>query len=210
MQKLKHNLIAQLLIIYARYILGGALVFASLIKIKGRRFTTESGLNEPIDTAWHLFETLYQSGLYWQFIGLGQLLAGFLLLTQRYSKLGALISLPITTNIFIITLSYYFAFTPVITGGMLLANILLLAWDWDSLRVLLNLPHQSIDKNRLENAKVWETTGLLLFAFTFIYRVAVDKYDVIFWAVICFLIGIVGFGVGMYQNSQLNSNRGFK
>ncbi len=126
MNKLKNKIWAQIFIIYTRYLIGGAFVFASLIKIKGTRFTTESGEFNPINSAWHFFETMYQSGLYWRFIGVGQLIAGFLLMTQRYAKLGALVNLPIILNIFIITLSYYFAFTPVITGLMLLANLALI------------------------------------------------------------------------------------
>jgi hypothetical protein len=111
------------MVIYSRYLLGGSFVFASLIKLKGQRFTTDSGAAEPINSSLHYFETMYQSGLYWKFIGLGQLLAGFLLMTQRYSKLGALINFPIIANIFVITLSYYFAFTPIIVGLMLLATV---------------------------------------------------------------------------------------
>ena len=38
-QVLKQSLLLQLFIIYTRYLIGGAFVFASLIKIKGHRFT---------------------------------------------------------------------------------------------------------------------------------------------------------------------------
>ncbi|MBO6534282.1 MAG: DoxX family protein [Muricauda sp.] len=138
MNGLKEKIVPQILIIYIRYLLGGAFVFASLIKIKGLRFTSESGALEPIGSAWHFFETMYQSGLYWKFIGMAQLIAGFLLMTQRFSKLGALINLPIILNVFIITLSYYFAYTPVITGSMLVANLLLIIWEWNEIKILCN------------------------------------------------------------------------
>ena len=88
----------------------------------------------------YFFEMMYQSGLYWQFLGWAQLLAGLLLLTQRYALLGALVYLSIIANIFVITISYDFAGTSVITGLMLLAGLLLLAWDWNRLRVVINLP----------------------------------------------------------------------
>jgi len=61
--------LATLFIIYTRYVLGGAFIFASIIKIKGDRFTTESGENYPINSAWQMFETFYRSGLFWEFIG---------------------------------------------------------------------------------------------------------------------------------------------
>ena len=183
--------------------MGGAFVFASLIKIKGERFTTDSGAAEPINSAWHFFETMYQSGLYWKFIGLGQLLAGFLLMTQRYSKLGALINLPIVANIFAVTLSYYFAFTPVIVAAMLLANLVLIFWEWDELKILVNFDYIVPNNLRLEKNKIWEIIGLLLFSFTFLYRLFIDKYDVGFWFSICFFIGVVGLLVGIKENKKI-------
>ncbi len=88
MFKIKESKLLQIIVIYLRYLIGGTFVFASIIKIKGNRFTAISGEDMPIYSAWHFFETLYQSGIYWQFIGITQLIAGFLLMTQRYSKLG--------------------------------------------------------------------------------------------------------------------------
>lgn len=120
----------QLCVIYTRYLIGGAFVFAAPIKMKGHRFISESGASQPIDSSWHLFETLYQSGIYWNFLGVGQLVAGGLLMTQRYSKLGAIVYFPIVINIFIITISYWFPYTPVVTGLMLLANLMLFVWHW--------------------------------------------------------------------------------
>lgn len=85
MEAIKRKILPQIIIIYTRYLIGGTFVFASLIKIKGTRFTSVSGESNPINSAWHFFETMYQSGLYWKFIGVCQLLAGFLLMTQRFS-----------------------------------------------------------------------------------------------------------------------------
>lgn len=205
MHTLKEKIWLQIFVIYTRYLLGGAFVFASLIKLKGERFTTGSGAAEPINSAWHFFETMYQSGVYWKLIGLGQLLAGFLLMTQRYSKLGALINLPIIANIFAITLSYYFAFTPVIVGLMLLANLGLIIWDWNELKILINLPYVP-DTKRFENHKIWEITGYILFGFTFIYRVIIDEYHLLFWFSICFLIGLIGLILGIKQSKKINKN----
>ncbi len=85
MQKLKENIWAQVFIIYTRYLIGGAFVFASIIKIKELRFTSESGELNPIHSAWHFFETMYQSGLYWKFTGIGKLIArGSKLLLTTY------------------------------------------------------------------------------------------------------------------------------
>lgn len=201
MEKLKNNKWLQLAVVYTRYAIGGAFVYASLIKIKGQRFTTESGALNPIDSAWHLFETLYQSGLYWKFIGVAQLLTGFLLMTQRYAKLGAVLYLPVIANVFVITISYYFANTPVITGSILFANILLIVWDWNELKVLVNQkPLYDISK-RLEKEKIWEVIGLILFMFTFVLKSFQD--NLILWGGVCFLIGLFGLVIALFKRKSV-------
>lgn len=195
MKTIKQNIYLQLFIIYSRFLIGGAFVFASIIKIKGKRFTSISGANEPINSAWHFFETMYQSGLYWQFLGFSQFLAGALLMTQRYSLLGALLFLPISGNIFIITLSYYFALTPIITGMMFILNLLLLIWDWDRLKILFNIPSNMKTIQQVENEKIWVYTGLVLLVFTTVYRLLFDEYNSILWGGFCLLIGITAFVV---------------
>jgi hypothetical protein len=197
MNNIKQKIWANIFIIYTRYLIGGAFVFASVIKIKGHRFTTNSGENEPIHSAFHYFETMYQSGIYWQFIGLGQLMAGALLMTQRYAKLGALVYFPIILNIFVVTISYDFGGTPVITGLMLLANLLLIYWDWDELKILINLPITSSNMSIIEKHTIWEIIGFMLLGFTFIYRLLYDKYNVFLWMATCFFIGAIGFWIGL-------------
>src|SRR6187399_175008 len=170
MNLIKQKFLAKLFIIYLRYLIGGAFVFSSVVKIKGERFTSVDGSDTPLNSPFHLLETLYQSGLYWKFLGFAQILAGLLLMTQRYAKLGALMFLPIITNIFVITVSYGFTGTPYITGLMLLANILLVLWDWDELKILVNKTPVIENKNNWMHDKVWEITGLVLFLFDFCYR----------------------------------------
>lgn len=202
LEKMKDKIWMQIFIIYTRYLIGGTFVFASLIKIKGTRFTSESGAENPINSAWHFFETMYQSGLYWKFIGVTQLVAGFLLMTQRYAKMGALFNFPIILNIFVITLSYYFAYTPVITGLMLLANIMLLVWDWNEFKMLVNLKPTYITHLRLEKDRIWEIIGLILFLFTFGYRTFVTKYHIFFWFGTSVLIGVVGLILGLKRRKK--------
>ena len=48
-----------------------------------------------------------------------------------------LLYLPIIVNIFVITVAMQFRGTWVIVGAMLLANLYLLAWDYDRLRTVL-------------------------------------------------------------------------
>lgn len=203
LHKLKSKILPQLFVIYIRYLIGAAFVFASVVKIQGKRFTTIDGINEPINSAWHMFETLYQSGLWWKVMGLGQLVAGLLLMTQRYAKLGALMFLPIMSNVFVITLSYDFRGTPVITGLMLIANILLVLWDWDELKILVNKAPEIPQQNRLENMRIWEITGLALFLFSAIYRAGVTGYNILLWVAVCIAIGLTGLITGLYKYKKL-------
>ena len=191
MKPIKSNFWAQLFIIYTRYMLGGGFVFASIIKIKGKRFTTLPQEGADFGTAMHFFETMYQTGVYWQFLGWGQLIAGFLLMTQRFAKLGAVVNFPIILNVFIITISMDFSLTPVITGMMLLANLGLLVWHWGELRTLVNLPLIPDQPDREEKRRIWEITGLVLFAFTAGYRILRDSYDPFFWFGVCFAMGLL-------------------
>ena len=141
LEKLKKSILIQLFIVYSRYLIGVSFVFAGIVKIKGERFTTDVNQikGSTFNTPGHLFETQYQSGLYWKFLGFGQLIAAFLLITQRFSKLGAVCFFPIILNIFFITASYDgFSGTHQITSLILLANITLLLWDWNELKTLVN------------------------------------------------------------------------
>jgi hypothetical protein len=90
-----------------------------------------------------------------------------------------------------------FNYTPVITGMMLFANLVLLIWHWNELRALVDLPMIPDKPNRLENQKSWEISGLLLFLFTAGYRMITDRYDPILWFGICALIGLGGLVFGL-------------
>ncbi len=206
MDRLKSLFLVQLFIIYTRYLIGGAFVFASIIKIKGKRFTTYSQEDAPIGSAMHFFEVLYQTGLYWQFIGWAQLLAGFLLMTQRYAKLGAVANFPILLNVFVITISMEFKGTSLITGLMLAANVLLLLWHWGELRTLINLPSQAESKNQEENNPIWVITGLLLFLFTAGYRVLINLYNPFLWFGVGLIIGLSAFLIRLVQRKQSKKN----
>ena len=108
------------------------------------------------------------SGLYWNFIGWSQVIAGGLLMTQRFAKLGALIFFGIILNIFVITVSYGFQGTPVVTGLMLLATIYLLLWDLESLQYVLLRPKAQnlFNSSTLEIAgdSYWSYVGLIMFS----------------------------------------------
>jgi len=107
----------------------------------------------------------------------------------------------LTVNIFVITLSYYFAYTPVITGLMLLANLLLILWEWPALKVLFNLTPQLKKPTTLEAHPIWTITGILLFLFTVIYRSAVLRYDLLLWLSVCLMIGTAALITAFFKLS---------
>jgi hypothetical protein len=202
MERIRKLFFAQLMVIYTRYLLGAAFVFASIIKMKGQRFTSSSGESAPIHSNLHYFETMYQSGLYWRFIGLCQFLAGALLMTQVFCFFGAVIYFPVILNIFIITLSYEFGFTPVITGCMLLANLMLLFWDWNKLKIFFNQKPLAGNNDEIDQKKLWAFTGFILLLFTTVYRTIYDRYNFMFWSIGFILITGVGFLIYILKRSR--------
>lgn len=121
------------LAVISRILLALAFVPTALVKVTGRRFTSLS----PETPIGYFFEAMYQSGMYWRFLGVSQLIAGVLLLIPATSTLGAVLFFPVILNIFVITVSLHFTGTPVITGLMLLASLFLLCWDYHRLAPML-------------------------------------------------------------------------
>lgn len=72
-EKLRTNRINQWIIIHLRYLVGFAFFPSGLVKLMGERFTRIS-IEEPIGA---FFEALYQSGIYWNFLGLPRSLQEF-------------------------------------------------------------------------------------------------------------------------------------
>jgi hypothetical protein len=202
---MKQKILPQLFIIYLRYLIGFAFIFSSLVKIQGLRFTTDSGAENPINSAWHFFETLYQSGIYWRFLGIAQFITGSLLITQRCAKLGAILFLPIIANIFIITISYDFKGTPIITGLMLLSAMFLIYWDWYSLKVLFNMKPTNSDQKRLENDTIWMYLGFALIALTLIAKIVLNGQKIIYALLLIPIIGLAGLIIG-YRRRKLYLN----
>lgn len=76
-------------------------------------------------------------GFYARFIAGSQVVAGLLLLTQRFATLGAILTFPILLNIFMVTVSLKWQGTPYINAFLLLLNAWLLAYDFHKLKFIL-------------------------------------------------------------------------
>lgn len=121
------------LTLMCRILLAVAFIPTGSVKLMGARFTTLS-VHTSVGA---FFEAMYQTGGYWRFLGLAQVLAGVLLLIPATAFYGAVLFLPILVNVVVLTIAIDFKGTPVITVAMLLANLWLLAWDWPRWRTVL-------------------------------------------------------------------------
>lgn len=155
---LRDNQFLNLVIIGIRFLVGFAFIPSGLKKLLGERFTT-IGTDNPIG---YFFEALYRTGDYWIFLGFCQLLTAFLLFTQRFATLGALMFFGIILNICIITISMHFTGTWIITSLMLFAAVVLLIWDWNKLKPIVAIKI-SETHNYKEPNFIWQITGLILF-----------------------------------------------
>jgi len=134
--------------IFCRIALALGFIPSGLVKVKGERFT---GLpsNHPLG---HYFDALHLTGYYYTFIGVGQLTTALLLLIPRTALLGAIFYLPIILNICVLTYAVRFEGTRIATL-MLLANLFLLAWDYQRLTDILPFRRPDGDHRVAETSK---------------------------------------------------------
>ena len=98
-----------------------------LVKATGQRFTLLP-VENPVG---FFFEAMYQTGPYWYFIGIMQVLSAILIVIPATATLGALLFFPIILSIVLVTWGIGFGLTAWITTAMLLAVVFLLCWDAD-------------------------------------------------------------------------------
>ncbi len=151
-----------ILVILSRYLIAFAFIPSGLKKIMGLRFT-QIGVDNPIG---FFFEGLFQSGFYWNFIGWAQVVAAFLLMTQRFATLGTLFFFFIISNIWVITISLHFTGTWIITSLLLFAILMMLLWDFNKLKFIFypdNYAAVEKDLNYPTYNRIWVIAGFILF-----------------------------------------------
>ncbi|MCY2685955.1 hypothetical protein [Salinimicrobium sp. TH3] len=170
-RNLKSRSILQVFTIYLRYLIGCSFIIAAIGmgKFSGIPWNGDIQLDQ-LHAIQQFFRVISQSVLYWQFIGWTQIIAGVLLVTQRFSKAGALMFFGIILNIFMITVSYNFKGTPVVTGLMLLAVLYLVLWDMDSLKYIFVNPEENNlpgpVNSEIIKSPFWTYLGLFLIMLT--------------------------------------------
>ena len=151
--------------VFTRIMLAAGFIPTGLVKLLGGRFTSIT-VSHPIGA---FFEAMYQTGLFWHFIGIAQVVAGILLLVPRVAHLGALAFLPIAVCIAVITVSLGFGNTEIVAAGMVGAVLYLLLWDYDRFRSMLTRAPLTVPGGipafRLDR---WERAGFVVFGAAFL------------------------------------------
>ncbi|MET0393819.1 MAG: DoxX family protein [Chitinophagaceae bacterium] len=131
--QVKQNRWLRYFTIFCRMGLALGFLPSGFVKIMGERFTSLS-VNHPMG---HYLEALHHTGYYYTFIGVLQVTAAILLLIPRTATLGALLYFPIILNICILSRAVRFDGSFLSSPLMVLANLYLLCWDYDKLKLVL-------------------------------------------------------------------------
>jgi len=134
-----------ILVVVIRLGLGGLFVYAGIQKFipKPPRVQTERTVTDPnLAKIKSFIGGMKQTGYFWPMLGIAELTAGLLLLSQAFSLLGAVILVPMTLNIFL----FHLFLKPddladlALTGLYLGGNLFLLAYAYHPLKnTFLNL-----------------------------------------------------------------------
>jgi uncharacterized membrane protein YphA (DoxX/SURF4 family) len=127
--------------VFCRIVLAASFIPTGIVKIMGERFAEGLSSNNPLG---HYFDALHQTGYYYTFIGISQIIIAILLLIPRTSLLGALMYFPIIVNICVLTYATRFAGTRLVTM-MVLASVFLLIWDYDRIKHILPFKQPKTD-----------------------------------------------------------------
>jgi uncharacterized membrane protein YphA (DoxX/SURF4 family) len=119
--------------VLCRLALAVAWLISGYVKLSGERFAAGLSHNHPLG---QYFDALLNTGYYYTFIGVGQIILAILLLIPRTAIIGDICSFPIILNICVLTYSVRFEGTRAATF-LLLANLFLLCWDYDGLKSIL-------------------------------------------------------------------------
>jgi uncharacterized membrane protein YphA (DoxX/SURF4 family) len=164
--------------VFCRIALALGFIPSGIEKIIGNRFTALPS-NHPLG---HYFDALYQTGYYYTFIGIGQILTALLLLIPGTALLGAIMYFPAILNICILAYATRFEGTR-ITTLMLLANIYLLCWDYERIKYILPFKRSNVEvysaKKKVVSSKfpfaffggVFVTVALVIVINIFIFEI---------------------------------------
>lgn len=188
------NALLQRFTVMTRILLAVGFIPPGLKKIFNSPFTMLPNTN-PVG---YFFEAFYGVTAWYEFVGWAQVIAALLLLFPRTATLGAIVYFPIILNITIITNSINFAGTWLITILMLLANVYLLCWDYDKLKIFFPRRNERktemSGKNLIFEPLIFGFLSLGFFAFLAIANIGNLQQRVLSGGVLMFVAGCL-FGL---------------
>lgn len=140
--------IKDFLILLTRLFLGYVFLSAGFCKVTGGHF------GQLIGPPW-LEAKLAQYGLgfFAQVVAYLQIVCGALLLSQRYSTLGAVMLVPMNISILAVTVSQQWQGTPYVNAVFLILNIMLLLYEWKKFRFLYSDSEYEIKNTPLDSVR---------------------------------------------------------
>ncbi|PPK88044.1 DoxX-like protein [Neolewinella xylanilytica] len=127
---------------FCRWTLALGFLMAGYVKVIGERFT-DLPVKHPMG---HFLQGFYETGYYYTFVGVMQIVAAVLLVIPRTTTLGAVIYFPIILNICILSFSVRFEGSLLTSPLMVLANLYLLGWDYHKWKYILPFRRSVTDR----------------------------------------------------------------
>lgn len=148
------------LILLTRLFLGYVFISAGFCKL------THGHFGQLIGPPW-LEERMaeYDLALFARVIAWSQVSCGMLLLSQRFSVLGAVMLVPMNISILAVTVSMNWQGTPYVNAVFLVLNLLLLVYEWPKFRFLFQTGTFTVIPNPLDGLRrdVLNIAGMAIF-----------------------------------------------
>lgn len=106
----------------------------------------------------------YGLGLFAQVVAYSQIVCGALLISQRFSTLGAIMLFPMNVSILAVTVSQNWQGTPYINTVFLILNLLLLIYEWPKFRFLFQPGTFTVNDHALDSfrSNYFNLAGLMV------------------------------------------------
>ena len=160
------------LICFIRLVAGTLFIPSGLLKIQGYRFSMYC----PQMYSGSFFYELYQTGMYWRFLGFCQLITALLLFSQRCTAFSTLLFFSICVNIFVYVAGAGLSDKTIIMIPVLVIALALIIWDWSRIRILFSADSsvQIISLKKQAPVKV-QIIGIVLYILLIIFFILTDK-----------------------------------
>ena len=136
LERLKSNILIKLFYWSVRVGMGLTFIISGTRKLPGIKFTSLP-ISNPVGA---YFQSMYDTGFYWNFIGYFQIVVGLLMFFNRFVVVSSLLMMPVTINIFLISVALKMKGTPIITAAMVLGNLFLIVWHYKNYKAIFQRP----------------------------------------------------------------------